>query len=236
MYKKRFSTKVSAAPEEVKSNATTVPVELPPDIDIYSQENTNEHSLWWDGVKEISIYLNEENAAIVNSHFTSIHRVVFVLFYTLIFRPRRKVILALNPQPTDCNEYGPFMGNEVELRVVALIQDEHAQVLLLTMKDTPAVYYYPNLVLSCENETPSASYSPIYGRLLVDRAVKAGLLTKEDDAYVPLENTPNVENVEVPEYFTYPTTHISVKDMRNEEIVFHGRLCTSRGMDCQNDM
>lgn len=128
------------------------------------------------------------------------------------------------------------MGNEVELRVIALIQDEHAQVLLLAMKDAPAIYYYPNLVLSCESETPSSFYSPIYGRLLIDRAVKAGLLVKEDDSFIPPENTPNVENVEVPEYFSYPKSHISVKDLRNEEIVFHGRLCTSRGMDGQNDM
>ena len=144
--------------------------------------------------------------------------------------------MALNPEPTDCNEYGPLMGNDVELRVVALIQDEHAQVLLLTMKDAPAIYFYPNLVLSCENETPAASYSPIYGRLLIDRAVKAGLLTKESDAFVPPKDASNVENVEVPEYYIYPKTHISVKDLRDDNIVLHGRLCTSRGMDCKNDM
>lgn len=82
-YKKWFSTKPNVATEEVKPNDAAVPVELPPAVDIYSQEDTSEHSLWWDGVKEISIYLNEENAAIVNSHFTSAYPVVFVLFHPL---------------------------------------------------------------------------------------------------------------------------------------------------------
>lgn len=83
VYKKRFSTEPNVATVETKSNTTTVPVELPPAVDIYSQEDTSEHSLWWNGVKEISIYLDEENAAIVNSHFTSAYPVVFVLFHPL---------------------------------------------------------------------------------------------------------------------------------------------------------
>ena len=75
-YYKRFSVKAKDVTEEVKSNTATVPVELPPPVDIYSQEKDSEPSLWWNGVKEISLYLNEENAAIVNSHFTSVYPVV----------------------------------------------------------------------------------------------------------------------------------------------------------------
>ena len=84
MYKNRYSLEASSPEKEEKQNATTVPVELPPPVTFYSQENTSEHAMWWNGVKEISIYLNDENAAIVNSHFTTTHPVVYALFSLLI--------------------------------------------------------------------------------------------------------------------------------------------------------
>ena len=40
-------------------------------------------------------------------------------------RPQRKVMLAYNPKPEDANEYGP----EVEMKVIAMVSDEHAQVV-----------------------------------------------------------------------------------------------------------
>lgn len=34
-----------------------------------------------------------------------------------------------NPLPQDSNEYGPFMDDVIDMKVVAMIQDEHAQVV-----------------------------------------------------------------------------------------------------------
>ena len=71
----------------------------------------------------------------------------------------------------------------------------------------------------------------MYGRLLVDRAVMDGLLIEESmNVYVPKKD---VENVEVEGYYSYPVTHVSVKDLRSEGIVLKGKLCTGRGMDCE---
>ena len=44
-------------------------------------------------------------------------------------RPQRKVVLAYNPKPEDANEYGPVMSDEVEMKVIAMVSDEHAQVV-----------------------------------------------------------------------------------------------------------
>lgn len=38
-------------------------------------------------------------------------------------------MLAYNPKPEDANEFGPVMGDDVEVKVLALISDEHAQVV-----------------------------------------------------------------------------------------------------------
>lgn len=38
-------------------------------------------------------------------------------------------MLAYNPKPEDANEFGPVMGDEVEAKVLALVSDEHAQVV-----------------------------------------------------------------------------------------------------------
>ena len=141
--------------------------------------------------------------------------------------------MVLDPHPEDSNEYGPFMGDEIEMKVVAMIQDEHAQVLLLDLGKTPSIYLYPNLVISCQDSDPSSSYSPIYGRLLIDRAVKAGLLSEGENGVVPIQN---VETVELSTYHDYPESCVSVKDLREEGIVVKGRLCSSGGMDGKSDM
>ena len=158
-----------------------------------------------------------------------------------ISRPQRKVTLAYNPKPEDVNEYGPVMGDEVEMKVIAMVSDEHAQVvclcnlaslqLVLDIGNVESCYRYPHIVLSCDDEDRTSAYSSVYGRLLVDRAVMDGLLIEESmNAYVPKDN---VENVEVEGYYSYPVTHVSVKDLRNEGLVLKGKLCTGRGMDCE---
>lgn len=96
------------------------------------------------------------------------------------------------------------------------------------------MYRYPNLVLSCQDKESHSSYSPVYGRLLIHRAVLAGLLKEEGESQVlPVKD---VTNVEVPEYHAYEPGFISVKDLRSENLVIQGRMCTSRGMDGKNDM
>ena len=55
------------------------------------------------------------------------------------YRPRRKVILVTNPLPVDSNEYGPLMSDVIDMKVVTMISDEHAQV----------VWYTNSLFCSC---------------------------------------------------------------------------------------
>ena len=38
-------------------------------------------------------------------------------------------MLSYNPRPEDANEYGPIMGDDVEIKVIAMVSDEHAQVV-----------------------------------------------------------------------------------------------------------
>ena len=38
-------------------------------------------------------------------------------------------MLSYNPRAEDANEYGPVMGDNVEVRVLAMVSDEHAQVV-----------------------------------------------------------------------------------------------------------
>lgn len=33
------------------------------------------------------------------------------------------------PTPADANEYGPFMDDVITMKIVAMVQDEHAQVV-----------------------------------------------------------------------------------------------------------
>ena len=50
-------------------------------------------------------------------------------FRIIIDRPIPKVMLSYNPRPEDANAYGPVMGDEVEIKVIAMVSDEHAQVV-----------------------------------------------------------------------------------------------------------
>ena len=101
--------------------------------------------------------------------------------------------------------------------------------LVLDIGNTECSYRYPHIVLSCDDEERTSAYSPIYGRLLVDRAVTDGLLVEESaNVYVPKEE---VENVEVEGYYSYPTTYVTVKDLREMNLTLKGKLCTARGMN-----
>ena len=56
-----------------------------------------------------------------------------------------------------------------------------------------------------------------------------GLLVEERaNVYVPKEE---VENVEIEGYYSYPTTYVTVKDLREMNLTLKGKLCTSRGMN-----
>ena len=41
-------------------------------------------------------------------------------------------MLVADPDPSDANEYAVFMQDEIEMNVVAVISDEHAQVVFVT--------------------------------------------------------------------------------------------------------
>ena len=102
---------------------------------------------------------------------------------------------------------------------------------MLDIGNTESSYRYPHIVLSCDDEDLTSAYSSVYGRLLVDRAVMDGLLVEESaNVYIPKED---VENVEVEGYYSYPETHVSVKDLRSEGLVLKGKICTQRGMNCE---
>ena len=65
----------------------------------------------------------------MESKFPATRQYKFVLIRVLMDRPQRKVMLAYNPKPEDANEYGPVMSDEVEMKVIAMVSDEHAQVV-----------------------------------------------------------------------------------------------------------
>lgn len=44
-------------------------------------------------------------------------------------RPQRRVLLSYKPKPEDANEFGPSMGDDVSIKVIAEVSDEHAQVV-----------------------------------------------------------------------------------------------------------
>lgn len=101
---------------------------LPPEV-TEPPTPSDDYLPWWTGVNEVSIYFNKENAEAIDSHFELAHPVKCPLFIAFTCRPRRKVNLVKNPLPQDSNEYGPFMDDVIDIKVVAMIQDEHAQVV-----------------------------------------------------------------------------------------------------------
>ena len=49
--------------------------------------------------------------------------------FLLHHSPKRKVMMVIEPSPADANEYAPFMQDEITMKVIAEIHDEHAQVV-----------------------------------------------------------------------------------------------------------
>ena len=99
---------------------------------------------------------------------------------------------------------------------------------MVDIGETETAYRYPHIVLSCDDEDRASAYSSVYGRLLVDRCVMDSLLVEESpNVYVPREE---VENVVIEGYYSYPETHVTVKDLREKNLSFKTRLCTARGM------
>ena len=95
-----------------------------------------------------------------------------------------------------------------------------------------SVYRYPHIVLSCDDEEKTAAYSPVYGRLLIDRVVTDGFLEETGDhTFVPKQD---VENELVEGFYSYPETHVTIHDLRNENLHLRMKLCTDRGMNCES--
>lgn len=100
---------------------------------------------------------------------------------------------------------------------------------MVDIGNTESAYRYPHIVLSCDDEDRASAYSSVYGRLLVDRCVMDGLLVEDGaNVYVPKEE---VENVVIEGYYSYPETHVTVKDLREEGLVIKTKLCTARGLN-----
>lgn len=101
--------------------------------------------------------------------------------------------------------------------------------MVVDIGNTESAYRYPHIVLSCDDEDRAAAYSSVYGRLLVDRCVTDGLLVEDGpNVYVPKED---VEDVVIEGYYSYPETHVTVKDLRSDNITLKTKLCTARGMN-----
>ena len=84
-------------------------------------------------MKEISVFLPGDEIAMLDSKFPATRNFKWLLSKRLTSRPQRKVMLAYNPKPEDSNEFGPVMGDEVEMKVIAMVSDEHAQVVCVLL-------------------------------------------------------------------------------------------------------
>lgn len=84
---------------------------------------------WWDGVKEICLYLSGEDSDRLDESFPALHNYKYTSSSLLIPRPQRRVLLSYNPKPEDANEFGPAMGDDVSVKIIAEVRDEHAQVV-----------------------------------------------------------------------------------------------------------
>ena len=76
MRKKRMEKIVVAEPENSTTKESVTPVELPPPVNVQSVDDDSQYLPWWTGIKEVSIYLNEENTEIIDSHFKPCYPVV----------------------------------------------------------------------------------------------------------------------------------------------------------------
>lgn len=74
---------------------------------------------WWIGMNEFSTYLNQE----------SIKRIEERLGLEHDENREMKAVLLLKPKPDDANFMGHWLGNEIDIKIVAVIEDENAKVV-----------------------------------------------------------------------------------------------------------
>ena len=100
---------------------------------------------------------------------------------------------------------------------------------MVDIGNTLTSYRYPHIVVSCDDDAANSAYSRVYGRILLDRCVLDGLLVEErEGVFVPKEE---VSSVEVEGYYSYPTTHVTIRDLRGEGLEVRSKLCTRRGFE-----
>lgn len=107
--------------EEEEEEESEVPVVTEVDDDSWHP--------WWEGVKEICLYLSGEESDRLDESFPALHNYKYTSSSLLIPRPQRRVLLSYNPKPEDANEFGPAMGDDVSIKIIAEVRDEHAQVV-----------------------------------------------------------------------------------------------------------
>ena len=117
----------TVAEEVVATEATQVEEEKKEDV--ITEVDDGVYRPWWTGVKEISLFLNNEDCSLLDEHFPSTRPYKYSSILLLIYRPQRKVMLCYNPRPEDANEFGPVMGDDFEVKIIAMVSDEHAQVV-----------------------------------------------------------------------------------------------------------
>ena len=129
--------------ESVESAEPVEPVEpVEPAVPVKEEEEEEEEEApvvtevdddswhpWWDGVKEICLYLSGEDSDRLDESFPALHNYKYTSSSLLIPRPQRRVLLSYNPKPEDANEFGPAMGDDVSVKIIAEVRDEHAQVV-----------------------------------------------------------------------------------------------------------
>ena len=58
------------------------------------------------------------------------------------------MVLAYKPKPEESNEFGPTMGDEIDVKVIASVEDEHAHVVLCGVDCSVAFGGHWSVVLS----------------------------------------------------------------------------------------
>ena len=121
----------TVAEEVVATEATQVEEEKKEEKkeDVITEVDDGVYRPWWTGVKEISLFLHTEDCSLLDEHFPSTRPYKYSSILLLIYRPQRKVMLCYNPRPEDANEFGPVMGDDFEVKIIAMVSDEHAQVV-----------------------------------------------------------------------------------------------------------
>ncbi|KAK8815198.1 hypothetical protein WA158_003410 [Blastocystis sp. Blastoise] len=213
--------------EEKKEESTKSTLEPPPtwpseeDEDDENDPELKEYNPWFRGVKEISCFLDKESISKLDKEFPQL----------LPGRHADRVTLVLDPKDEESNSYALFIQENVKIDIIGLIQDKHVNVLMVNLHGVNSVYQYPCIVLDCEGEDDTHAYSEAYGRLLVDRAFKAGMFSMENNHYILKEK--EITKV-VEDYYTYPETEIHGIDLTDKHITLNSTICTGRGWDKQD--